>query len=441
MTALLLSCTPVQAGDNTFPPGAVDAIYPGVERLYVELHRAPELAFQEERTAATLAARVKALGYDVTTGVGGTGIVAILKNGPGPVVMLRTELDALPIEEQTGLPFASTATAKSAAGERVPVAHMCGHDLHMAAWAGTAELMAKNRERWRGTLMLVGQPAEEIVAGAQAMLRDGLFTRFPKPDYALGIHGDDSLPAGMLGFHPGFFRANSTSLDLTVHGRGGHGAYPHQAVDPIVLAARIVLGLQTIVSRQNNPADPAVITVGSFHGGTASNIIPDLVKLQLTVRSLDPQVHRRLLSAIEHECKGEALAAQAPKEPSLEVKSSTDAVYNDPALTARMVAAARAALGADKVVEMPALMGGEDFSQFGLAGVPTVLLHIGAVDAARLARSKETGVPLPGVHTPRWAPELEPTIKGAITTETAILLDLMGATNGAAEPEPRRAPS
>ena len=427
MTALMLTGAPVGAGDHALPPGAVDAIYPGVEKLYVELHRAPELAFQEQHTAATLAARLQALGYDVTTGVGGTGIVAILKNGPGPVVMLRTELDALPIEEQTGLPFASTAKAKNAAGETVPVAHMCGHDLHMAALVGTAEVMARNRPRWRGTLMLVGQPAEEIVAGAQAMLRDGLFTRFPKPDYALGIHGDDSLPAGVLGYRPGFFRANSTTLDLTVYGRGGHGAYPHQTVDPIVLASRIVLGFQTIVSRQNNPADPAVITVGSFHGGTAPNIIPDLVKLQLTVRSLDPQVHKRLLSAIERECRGEALAAQAPKEPSLEVRASTDAVYNDPPLTARMAAAARAALGADKVMEMPALMGGEDFSQFGLAGVPSVLLHIGAVDAAQLARSKETGVPLPGVHTPRWAPELEPTIKGAIVTETAILLDLMGS--------------
>jgi len=427
MTALLLTGMPVHAGANTFPPGAVDGIYPGVEKLYVELHRTPELGFQEERTAATLAARLKALGYEVTTGVGGTGVVAILKNGPGPVVMLRTELDALPIEEQTGLPFASTVTAKNAAGERVPVAHMCGHDLHMSAWAGTAELMAKNRQRWHGTLMLVGQPAEEIVAGAQAMLRDGLFTRFSKPDYALGIHDDDSLPAGVLGFHPGFFRANSTGLDLTVYGKGGHGAYPHRTVDPIVLAARIVLGLQTIVSRQNNPADPAVITVGSIHGGTASNIIPDSVKLQITVRSLDPQVHKRLLSAIERESKGDALAVQAPKEPLLEVKSSTDAVYNDPPLTARMVAAARAALGADKVVEMPALMGGEDFSQFGLAGVPTVLLHIGAVDAAQLAQSKESGVPLPGIHTPRWAPELEPTIKGAIAAETAILLDLMGS--------------
>jgi hippurate hydrolase len=302
---------------------------------------------------------------------------------------------------------------------------MCGHDLHMSAWVGTAELMAKHRERWHGTLMLVGQPAEEIVAGATAMLRDGLFTRFPKPDYALGMHDEHALPAGVIGFHPGYFRANSTGLDMTVYGKGGHGAFPQSAIDPVVIAARIVLGLQTIVSRENNPVDPAVITVGSIHGGSASNIIPDQVKLQITVRSLDPAVHKRLLAAIARQAKGEALAANAPKEPLIETRSNTDAVYNDPELTERMVAAARAALGADQVVEMPAQMGGEDFSQFGLAGVRAVLLHVGAVDAAKLEASRKSGVPLPGVHSPLWAPERAPTIKAAISAETAILMDLL----------------
>jgi len=403
----------------------VDAIYPDIEKLYMDLHRSPELAFHEQRTAATLAARVKALGFEVTTGVGGTGVVAILKNGPGPVVMLRTELDALPIEEKTGLAFASTATTKNDAGETVPVSHMCGHDLHMSAWVGTAELMANNRERWHGTLMLVGQPAEEIVAGATAMIRDGLFTRFPKPDLALGVHDEMSLPAGVIGFHSGYFRANSTGLDMTVYGKGGHGAYPQSAIDPVVIAARIVLGLQTIVSRENDPNDPAVITVGSIHGGSASNIIPDQVKLQITVRSLDPAVQKRLLAAIARVAKGEALVANAPKEPLIETKSNTDAVYNDPELTRRMVAAARAALGAEKVVEMPAQMGGEDFSQFGLAGVKAVLLHIGAVDAAKLEASHKSGTPLPGVHSPLWAPEREPTLKAAMAAEAAILMDLM----------------
>lgn len=416
-----------QAGHSAGGVGAaqINAIYPDIEKLYIDLHRNPELAFHEQRTAATLAARVKALGYEVTTGVGGTGVVALLKNGPGPVVMLRTELDALPIEEKTGLPFASTAKTKNDAGETIPVSHMCGHDLHMSAWVGTAELMANDREHWHGTLMLVGQPAEEIVSGANAMIRDGLFTRFPKPDFALGMHDDASLPAGVVGFHSGFFRAASSSVDMTVYGKGGHGAYPHSTVDPVVIAARIVLALQTIVARENNPFDPAVITVGSIHGGSAWNIIPDQVKLQLTIRSLDPAVHKRLLSAIEREAKGEALAANAPKEPLIEIKSSTGTVYNDPDATQRMVTAARAALGADNVVEMPAQMGSEDFSQFGLAGVHAVLLHVGAVDASKLEESRKTGVPVPGVHSPLWAPEREPTIKAAIGAETAILMDLM----------------
>jgi len=426
-TLSLASVAPAQtprAGDGA-NAAQVDAIYPDIEKLYMDLHRNPELAFHEQRTAATLVARVKALGFEVTTGVGGTGIVAILRNGPGPVVMLRTELDALPIEEKTGLPFASTVKTKTDAGEVVPVGHMCGHDLHMSAWAGTAQLMAKNREHWHGTLMLVGQPAEEIVAGATAMLRDGLFTRFPKPEYALGMHVEHTLPAGVIGFHSGYFRANSTGLDLTVYGKGGHGAFPQGAIDPVVIAARIVLGLQTIVSRENNPLDPAVITVGSIHGGSASNIIPDQVKLQITVRSLDPAVHKRLLAAIERQARGEALAANAPQQPLIETRSNTDAVYNDPEVTQRMVAAARAALGADRVVEMPAQMGGEDFSQFGLAGVRAVLLHVGAVDAATLEDSHRSGVPVPGVHSPLWAPVREPTIKAAISAETAILMDLL----------------
>ena len=250
VAAMLLAAGASARADDA---ARIAAIYPDVERLYQDLHRNPEIAFEEKRTAATLAKRLEALGYDVTTGVGGTGIVAIMKNGEGPVVMLRTELDALPMLEKTGLPFASTATTKNDAGETVPVSHMCGHDIHMAAFAGTAELMARDRERWHGTLMLVGQPAEEIVAGAKAMIADGLFTRFPKPDYALGIHDEQSLPAGIVGFHAGYFRANSTGLDMTVYGKGGHGAFPQDAIDPVMIAARIVMGLQTIVSRNVNP--------------------------------------------------------------------------------------------------------------------------------------------------------------------------------------------
>jgi amidohydrolase len=410
-------------------PGAsadqVAAIYPQVESLYMDLHKSPELAFKELQTAAKLAERVKALGYEVTTGVGGTGIVAILKNGPGPTVMMRTELDALPVQEKTGLPFASTVTTKNAAGETIPVMHACGHDLHMSAWYGTAEMMAKNKQKWHGTLMMIGQPAEEVLQGAAAMLKDGLFTRFPKPDYALSLHDEATLPAGTVGYHPGFFRASADTVEVTIFGRGGHGAAPHDAVDPIVIASRFVLGLQTIVSRENNPIDPAVITVGSFHGGTQANIIPDQVKLQLTVRTFNPQARKRMLAAIEREAKGEAMAANAPKEPLVEVKAGTDAVYNDPKETDRVVATLRKALGPDKVVEMPPKMTSEDFSQYGQAGVKAVLLHIGAVDPAKLSAAKQSGTPLPAPHSPQWAPVFQPTVQAAITAETAVLMDLL----------------
>jgi amidohydrolase len=403
----------------------VNAIYPEIEKLYIDLHRNPELAFHEQRTAAELAQRVKVLGYEVTTGIGGTGIVAILKNGSGPTVMLRTELDALPIEEKTGLPFASTVRIKNAAGESIPVMHACGHDLHMSAWVGTAELMAQNRQRWHGTLMLVGQPAEEIVSGAAAMLKDGLFTRFPKPNYAFSLHDDPSLPAGVVGYHPGPFRASADTVEITIFGRGGHGAAPQTTVDPIVMAARTILGLQIIVSRENNPMEPAVITVGSIHGGTVANIIPEQVKLSLTVRTFNREARKRLLSAIEREAKGEAVAANAPKEPLVEVKAGTDAVNNDPELTQHMAGVLRRALGPKNVVEMPAEMTSEDFSQYGLAGVRAVLLHIGAVDPAKLDASRHSGIPLPKLHSPQWAPEREPTLKAAITSETAVLLELL----------------
>ncbi|MGZ5201698.1 MAG: amidohydrolase [Telluria sp.] len=411
---------------NLPPPFAaqLNANYPQVESLYQDLHRHPELGFNEHETAKKLAERVKALGFDVTTGIAGTGLVAILKNGPGPIVMLRTEIDALPVQEKTGLAFASTVTTKNAAGETVPVMHACGHDMHMSAWYGTAKLMADNRKAWSGTLMLVGQPAEEPLTGAAAMLKDGLFTRFPKPDYALSIHDDATMPSGTIMYHAGAFRASADTVTITIFGQGGHGAVPHEARDPIVMAARVVMALQTLVSRENNPIDPAVITVGSIHGGTQANIIPDQVKLQLTVRTFKPEVRKRVLATIAREVKGEALAAGAPKEPLIEVKPGTDSVYNDPALVMRMVAAARGALGDDKVVEMPAKMTSEDFASYGQAGVKAVLLHVGAVDKARLEAAKQAGQPLPGTHSPQWAPDFKPTVEATIKAETAILLDL-----------------
>ena len=414
----------------------VSAVYPDAYALYIDLHANPELGFHEQRTGGVLAAKMKALGYEVTTGVGGTGVVAIMKNGAGPTVMMRTELDALPVQEKTGLPYASKVRTQNAAGETIPVMHACGHDLHMASWFATARLMAENKDKWQGTLMFVGQPAEELVSGAAAMLKDGLFTRFAKPDYALSLHDEAALPAGTVGYHPGYFRASADSVDVTIFGQGGHGAAPHDSRDPVVMAARFVLAVQTLVSRENNPMDPAVITVASIHGGTGYNIIPDQVKLQLTVRAFSPQARAKLLKGIEREAKGIAVAANAPKEPEVKLAAGTDAVYNDPALTNHMADVLRAALGPDKVVEMPAKMTSEDFSQYGLAGAHAVLLHVGAVDPVKLAMAKQSGTILPGPHSPQWAPDVEPTMKSFIAAETALLMDLFNT-----KPSPGTTPS
>jgi amidohydrolase len=408
----------------------VDAIYPDIEAFYIDLHRNPELAFQEVRTAGKLAEFTKALGYEVTTGVGKTGIVAVLKNGSGPTVMLRTELDALPVEEKTGLPFASKVIGKTASGQTTPVMHACGHDIHMSAWAGTARWMAEHKNRWHGTLLLVGQPAEESGSGgAAAMLKDGLFTRFPRPDFALSLHDDDTMPAGTIGYHPGPFRSMSDGVTIVVHGRGGHAAMPMNTVDPIVLASRIVLALQTIVSRENNPTDPVVITVGSIHGGTTGNVIPDEVRLQLSVRTYTPEVRRKTLAAIRRIAKGEAIAAGAPGEPEIISRGDEPAesvVYNDPALVARLAAALKTGLGDKTVVPMPAKMTSEDFGQYWITGkVPSALLHIGAVNAEKFAEIQKTGIPGPAPHSPEWAPDREPTLKGAIRAEVTELTELL----------------
>jgi hippurate hydrolase len=418
---LVIAAVACSAATSGSGPSASDinSLYPGLEALYIDIHSHPELAFEEKQTAAKLAGRLKELGYEVTAGVGGTGVVGLLKNGAGPVVMLRTELDALPVTEQTGLPFASQTAG---------VMHACGHDLHMAAWAGAAQWMAGHRERWHGTLMLIGQPAEEAGAGASAMLKDGLFVRFPKPDFALALHDDDTLPAGVIGYHPGFFRAAADFPTVTIFGRGGHGAMPQNTVDPIVIAARTILAWQTIVSRENDPQSPAVITVGAIRGGTKNNIIPDQVQLLLSVRTFDPQVRKRVLEAIARIAKGEAAAAGAPREPLIEPTAGMfgdEAVYNDPALTNRLAAALRNGMGASQVVEMPAKMTSEDFSEYGRAGVKAALLHIGAVDPEKLAESRRTGIPVPAPHSPQWAPVRETTLKAAVQAETIALLDLL----------------
>ena len=353
-------------------PGEVDAAYPKAYALYVELHQHPELSNAEVQTAAKIAGELRALGYRVTEHVGGTGVVAILENGPGRTVMLRTELDALPIEEKTGLPFASKVRTKDAAGQDVPVGHMCGHDLHMSALVATAGIMARSRQAWHGTLMLVAQPAEEVAGGAKAMVQDGLFTRFPRPDEVLALHVGNELAAGQVGVTSGIYDSNADSIRLTIYGKGGHGSAPHATVDPIVIAARTILALQTIASREVKPGEFAVVTVGYVKAGTKTNIIPDRAELGLTVRTYKPEVRKQVLAAITRIANAEAEAAGAPLPPLVERFESVDAVYNDPQLTQRMRTALEGALGKDNVVTQEPLTSSEDFSVFVGQGIPEI---------------------------------------------------------------------
>ena len=403
----------------------VEAAYPQADALYRDLHQHPELSRHEQQTAAKLAAGLGQLGYDVTTGVGGTGVVGVLRNGPGPTVMLRTELDALPVTESTGLPYASVVRTKDDSGSDVGVMHACGHDVHMAAWMGTARIMASSRARWGGTLVLIGQPAEELITGAKAMLADGLFTRFPRPDYALAVHDDGRLPAGLVGYHAGPILTNADSVNITIFGRGGHGARPETTVDPIVIAARVVLALQTIVSRENSPFDPAVITVGSIHGGTRNNIIPDEVQLQLTVRSFTASVRQRLLTAIDRITKAEAAAAAAPREPLIGHVEGASALVNDPTLTERVTAALVREMGSESVKDAPPEMASEDFAEFQRAGVPTLMLRVGAVGKSQYDAAMKSGTALPSLHSSLFAPDREPTIKSAIAAEVVALRAIM----------------
>jgi hippurate hydrolase len=425
--SLLLFATVSQAQNNTGIVDEVNAVYSQSDALYLDIHRHPELSFHELQTAAKLASGLRELGYGVSTGIGRTGVVGVLKNGDGPVVMLRTELDALPVEEKTGLPYASTVRTKDDSGADVGVAHACGHDIHMAAWIATARIMANTRNRWRGTLVMIGQPAEELGRGAHAMLADGLFTHFPRPDYAVAVHDDARYPAGIIGYHVGPILANVDTLSITIYGQGGHGARPETTIDPIVIAARTVLTLQTIVSRETSPFDPAVVTVGSIHGGTRPNIIPPEVKLELTVRSFTEPVRQHLLSAIERIAKAEAAAASAPREPLVERSVSGYALVNDQQLTQRVTAALMRELGPERLRDVPPETAAEDFSEFQRAGVPTLMLRIGAVEQTKYDAAMRSGATLPSLHSPLFAPDREPTIRAAAAAEVVTLRELMPA--------------
>jgi amidohydrolase len=416
------------------PPARLDEIkrhlaaqYGDLEALYKHLHAHPELAFQEEQTAARLAKELKKLDFEVTTGVGLTGVVGVLKNGPGPTVLVRTDMDALPVTEVTGVAYASKARTRDKEGRDVGLMHACGHDMHMTCFVGSARVLAGMKDQWQGTLVFIGQPAEEIGGGARRMLADGLFKRFPRPDYCLGLHCDARQPHGHVSYAETLLCANVDTIDILVRGKGGHGAAPHTTIDPIVLAARIILDLQTLVSREINPTDSAVVTVGSIHGGTKHNIIPPEVKLQLTVRTLKDNVRKHVLEGIARICKAAAAGARAP-EPTIRIDLDhfTPAVFNNAALARNTTGLFRRLLGEDKIHEQGPVMGGEDFGLYGRAGVPIFFYFIGTMDPKRVEAARQGGPPLPSLHSDHYYPIIEPSIRTGVYTMSAAVLNLVG---------------
>jgi hippurate hydrolase len=404
--------------------------YPSLNELYVHLHTHPELSFQEVQTSKRIGDELARLGFEVAREFGLHGVVGLLRNGAGPTVLIRTDLDALPVEEATGLPYASRVKAKDDKGNEVGVMHACGHDVHMTVFVGTARLLSHLKDQWHGTLVMVGQPAEERVGGARAMLGAGLYQRFPKPDYALALHVHAGLPAGTVGCGEGYVLANVDSVDITIRGQGGHGAWPHTTKDPIVLAAQTVLALQTIVSRETEPIEPAVITVGSIHGGTKRNIIPDEVRLQLTVRSYSGLVRSNTLAAIRRITRGLGQAAGLAEDrfPLITLDDeSSPSTYNDPELARRLASTFRTWLGEDKTVKTRPVMGAEDFGEFGRTPekVPICIFWLGSVDPALIAESESNKQPLPSLHSSLYQPLPEPTITTGVRAMTAAVLNLM----------------
>ena len=411
---------------------AINRDMPSLMELYRDLHANPELSFQEFRTAAKLAIEAKRLGFTVTEKVGQTGVVAVMKNGVGPVVMIRADMDGLPVIEQTGLPYASKVKGVSKSGVETGVMHACGHDTHMTGWVAAARQLVANKDKWSGTLVMILQPAEEIGSGARAMLADGLYTRFPKPDYVIGFHDAAQFPAGAIGYSSGFALANVDSVDIKVRGVGGHGAYPHTTKDPIVLAARIVGSLQTLISREVDPQDAAVVTVGSFHAGAKHNIISDEATLLLTVRSYSDATRQMLLDGIKRIAKGEALAAGMPEDRMPEVTIAenefTPATYNTPELTAKMAELFKGRFGDARVISTPPVMGGEDFSEFYRAdkeNVESLIFWVGGVPQADFDAAKAGGKPLPSLHSPYWAPDAEKVIATGGEALAAAAINLM----------------
>lgn len=416
----------------------IDSEITGLLEIYKYLHAHPELSYQEKETAAYLADQLRDLGFEVTEMVGeygvesltSYGLVAVMENGNGPTVMVRTDLDALPVTETTGLPYASQVRVKSESGAETGVMHACGHDMHMTSFLGTARTLTQVKDSWAGTLVMIGQPAEERGAGALAMLNDGLYERFPRPDFVIGLHVHEALEAGKVGVRSGFALASVDSVDLTIHGVGGHGAYPHKTIDPVVISAQTIMALQTIVSRSVSPLDSAVVTVGSIHGGTKHNIIPNDVHLQLTVRSYKQEVRSMVLDSIRRIARGTAQAAGVPSEllPVVEISEHeyTPATYNAPDLTARLAAVFEEAIGAENVVTVEPVMGGEDFSRYRLDDeIPSLIFWLGIQDPAKMEQAARQGKRMPPLHSSDLAPFPEPALRTGIRATTAAVLDLM----------------
>ncbi|MCF6436839.1 amidohydrolase [Pseudoalteromonas sp. MMG022] len=429
----LIMCLPMLLASQAYALSLADNVKSDMsylESLYLHLHQNPELSYQEKNTAARLASELEVLGFDVTKGVGGHGVVGLLKNGEGPTVMIRADTDALPIIEHTGKKYASKVKVLDSNNNEVGVMHGCGHDIHMTSFIGAAKQLVALRANWQGTLMMVAQPAEEVGAGAKAMIKEGLFSQFAKPDHVLGLHVSASVPAGKVAIAPGYALANVDSVDITVKGKGGHGAYPHTTVDPVVLASRIVLALQTITSREISPLQPSVITVGSIHGGSKHNIISNEVKLQLTLRSYDPKVREQQIATIERMTKGIALSAGLPEDMAPRVYVNTDetipSTYNDPDLAAKVTDAIKQELGADNVMKSEPVMAGEDFGLYGLTdeNIPITIFWLGGVEPELYQKAQKNGDTLPSLHSSQFAPDYPLTIKTGVRAMTASALGL-----------------
>lgn len=406
----------------------VDSDLKDLVSLYKHFHQNPELSLMEVQSAARLAKEARDLGLEVTEKVGVTGVVAVMKNGPGKTILIRADMDALPIIEKTGVPYASKVTTRDRAGREVGVMHACGHDVHMTCWVGVARVLKALKDQWSGTVIFVAQPAEEIGTGARLMLADGLYKRFGKPDYCLALHADALLAAGHIHYTEGLAMANVDTMEVVVKGKGGHGAAPHLTIDPIATAARLIVDLQTITSRERNPTEPAVVTVGSIHGGTKANIIPNDVKLQITIRTTTDKSRKEVLESIVRKAKAAAMSANAPEPEITHITDEfTPKLVNDVALTRRTIKLFEQVLGKDKLHTRPTIMGGEDFSRFSLDGeIPVFMYFLGSVDPARAAAAKaEGGKPLAGGHTDAYFPTPELTVRTGVRTLSLAAIDLL----------------